>query len=325
MLCDYPIVFVAMEKLAEGQPSFAITFPLNPDSLIESIKTVGIINPPVVRQKSNTDGFDIILGLRRITAFKALGHATIPCRVIPEKDLSDLDSIMLNLHDNLTMRILNPIEKGMALALLLRHVSRQDILADYMQLLGLPRHEPALNLHLSIANELSEDIKLGIAAERISMQAASEMLSMDPDTRETVYHLITYLRLNVNYQIQFIELLIDISKRDSITIPELTRNRDLSSLINDSDLSRPQKTRKVMEFLRDIRNPRLAQAEKVFRKALSSINLTDGDTIVAPSFYESPYRELRLRFRTRKELKEKLQKISDMEGIDDLIEPWKKR
>ncbi len=318
----YPVVTLGLDRIGEGYP-FAMTFPLASESVKESINKVGLINPPIVREKAIEKRFEVISGARRIIALKALGFTETPCRIIPEGDTSDLDAVLLNLFDNLTTRSFNPVEKGMVLALLTSQISREEILKFFMPLLGLPRHEPSLDLHLIIAKELNEEIKIAVALGRMSLQAISELICLLQEDQANVYKTIHYIMLNNNYQIQFIDLLKDISIITETSISRLLLREDISDIINDKNLSNPKKAKKLMDYLRDLRNPTLAMAEKAFKETLRSIGLPEGDIIVAPQFFESPYYELRVRFRDMDQLGKKLDSIKSLKSIDRLLEPWK--
>jgi len=318
----YPLVTLALDRICEVYP-FTMSFPLHSEPVKKSICKVGLINPPIVRKKAIEKEFETISGARRITALRALGYTEVACRLVPEDGISDLEVVLLNLFDNITTREFNPVEKGMALALLTSQMTREEVLVSYMPVLGLPKHEPSLDLHMMIAKELSGDIKIAIALGRMPLQVASELIYLPQCDQESVFKTIDYLMLNNNYQIQFIDLLKDMSFIAGSSITEFLLRANLTEIINDKNLSNPRKARKLMDHLRNLRNPTLAMAEKAFKESLASIALPEGDTIIAPQYFESPYYELRVRFKDREELNKKLDSIASLEGINRLLEPWK--
>lgn len=77
--------------------------------LSQSIKEKGIIQPIVVRRKG--DGYEIVAGARRYMAAKSLGLKELPTIV---KDLSDQETFMIAIIENLQRKDLNPVEEAEA-------------------------------------------------------------------------------------------------------------------------------------------------------------------------------------------------------------------
>ena len=79
------------------------------DSLAQSIKENGIIQPIIVRKSNN--GFTIVAGERRFRAAKQLGLKEVPILV---KDISDLQVLEISLVENVQREDLNAIEEAIA-------------------------------------------------------------------------------------------------------------------------------------------------------------------------------------------------------------------
>jgi ParB family chromosome partitioning protein len=77
--------------------------------LVASIKENGILQPIVVRQKS--DGYELVVGERRLRAAKEAGLTTIPTLV---KDISEPEMLELALVENIQRTDLNPIDEALA-------------------------------------------------------------------------------------------------------------------------------------------------------------------------------------------------------------------
>ena len=75
--------------------------------LVESIRSVGILQPLVVRKVGET--YELIAGERRFRAAEMLGLGTVP---IVERATNDDEMLTLALVENLQREDLNPIEKG---------------------------------------------------------------------------------------------------------------------------------------------------------------------------------------------------------------------
>jgi len=79
-------------------------------SLAESIRSQGLLQPILVRQKG--DEFEIVSGERRFRAMQTLGRETIPC--IVRQKLSDREMHEVALVENIQREDLNEMEKAEA-------------------------------------------------------------------------------------------------------------------------------------------------------------------------------------------------------------------
>lgn len=77
------------------------------EELAESIKKNGLLQPILVRKVD--DKYEIVAGERRWQACKQIGMETIPVRI---REVSDDDTIMLALVENIQRTDLNPIEEA---------------------------------------------------------------------------------------------------------------------------------------------------------------------------------------------------------------------
>src|SRR4051794_34914176 len=77
------------------------------NSLSESVKNHGILQPLVVRQVGDT--FQLVAGERRLRAAHAAGLASVPVRVV---DFNDQQVLEAALAENIQRQDLNPIEKA---------------------------------------------------------------------------------------------------------------------------------------------------------------------------------------------------------------------
>jgi ParB family chromosome partitioning protein len=115
------------------------------ESLAESIKTHGVVQPLLVRRRG--DGFELIAGERRWRAAKLAGLTRVPVLV---KDVADDNLLEIALIENIQREDLNPIEEAQAYKRLIETVGlTQEALAtrvgrdrsyitNYLRLLKLP-------------------------------------------------------------------------------------------------------------------------------------------------------------------------------------------
>lgn len=101
--------------------------PASVADIMESIKTSGLIHPPVVR-RDGQGRYQILAGHRRIAACKALGMETIPCDIV--HDTTDAEAHSITVLENLHRANLTPLQESEALAdLLAAGMTQADIAA----------------------------------------------------------------------------------------------------------------------------------------------------------------------------------------------------
>lgn len=169
------------------------------NELIASIKEIGILQPPVVRQTS-PGKYELIMGERRFRAAKAAGLKSIPViiRQTPDNELLR-EALIENIHRSQ----LNPLEEGAAYAQLLNDFNctheelatklgrSRPLISNTMRLLNLPPavqrkvaagvisagHARAL-LGLTDESEI-EKLANRIVAEGLSVRATEEAVAIN--------------------------------------------------------------------------------------------------------------------------------------------------
>ncbi|AFS79909.1 parB-like partition protein [Gottschalkia acidurici 9a] len=161
------------------------------DSLSDSIKNHGVIQPIIVRQKEN--GYEIIAGERRWRAARVSGLTKIPSIV---KNIEELEVAQIALVENIQRENLNPIEEGLAFKELIdQHKLTQEKIG---KLLGKSRPYVAntirlLNLESEVIDLLmNEEITsghgraiLGLKDIKKQVMLARLIVEKDLSVRET--------------------------------------------------------------------------------------------------------------------------------------------
>ena len=139
------------------------------NELIASIKEIGILQPPVVRQTS-PGRYELIMGERRFRAAKAAGLKSIPViiRQTPDNELLR-EALIENIHRSQ----LNPLEEGAAYAQLLSDFNcTHDELAT-----KLGRSRPSISNTMRLLN-LPPTVQRKVAAGVISAGHARALLGL---------------------------------------------------------------------------------------------------------------------------------------------------
>jgi ParB family chromosome partitioning protein len=143
------------------------------NELIASIKSIGILQPPVVRKVAENK-YELIMGERRFRAAKAAGLTSIPViiRQTPDNELLR-EALIENIHRS----NLNPLEEGAAYSQLLTDFGcTHDELA-----LKLGRSRPLISNTIRLLN-LPDSVQRKVAAGVISAGHARALLGLTDST-----------------------------------------------------------------------------------------------------------------------------------------------
>ena len=101
-------------EIADGLGPYTMSYGFNLDLLCESIRKVGLINPPLLAR--NQEGsFDVVSGYRRILALKALGKRKVFCLDVTVVLPSTLKRFLAAFYEKLATRKFNDTEKAFIL------------------------------------------------------------------------------------------------------------------------------------------------------------------------------------------------------------------
>lgn len=315
----YTPIFIDLHEIKEKPGPYTMSFGFDLKPLIRAIENFDLINIPFVI-RNQEDGMDVVTGYRRLMALKSLQWDKAPCIDLSDSGLSPLELLLFNLYDNLPTRRFNDVEKGMILKRLLTYLPKKEVCERYGRLFGITRHED-VDMFVKI-EELDKKIKDAIAKGRLSLKTTGAILEMKGGLQPTLFMWILILRLNFNQQNQFIEYISDISNIDNKSIPEILAEEQFVKILEDRRSNNPQKARKLLDLLRTRRNPLLTRSEKTFKRNIAGLDLPVGVSIKHPPFFETPDYRLEILFRNGRELKEKIDSLSQIEGLETVGDPW---
>lgn len=157
------------------------------NELAESIKSVGLIQPVIVRQKEKD--FYIVAGERRLRASRAAGLKKIRAIII---EPSEEENLSIALIENLQRKDLDPIEEAKAYKLLISRFKLKQ--QDIAKRVGKDRATIANSLRLL---NLDGEIQKGLSEGRISVGHAKVLLSVPPQKQRALYKEIINAALSV--------------------------------------------------------------------------------------------------------------------------------
>jgi ParB family chromosome partitioning protein len=174
------------------------------DELCQTIKTLGVIQPIVVRQRNGK--YEIIAGERRWRAVKKLGNDTIPAIV---KDFNDSQAASIALIENLQREGLTSIEEAVAYQNLIdlhqltqeslaqRLGKSQSTIANKIRLLQLPDVVKTALMERKITERHARAL-LSLDTEELQLKVLNEIISKDLNVKQSEARIAFYKQLSQN-------------------------------------------------------------------------------------------------------------------------------
>jgi len=302
---------------------FSFSYGFKLDHIIRSIKKIGLINNPILKKEENR--FIIVTGYKRLLALKTLGWNRVGCNII-EQDASFLECLLISLYDNITTRNLNHVEKAIVLSRLSEYLSFDQIMQEYMPLLGLPKYRPVLDMYIWIDRELEDETKMLIAQEKLSIKSVRLFFEWQiPEEDFKMYtYILSNLKLSFNQQRQLIEYSYDICREKNISLNQFLKDSGIKDIIESITLNIHDKTKRIIDIIKQKRFPNLYKAERKFHESIKKMRLPEGVSINAPIFFEAPHYKMIISFRDGKELRNKIAKLIRIEGLEEIRDPWQR-
>ena len=292
---------IKLKDIDINDTGFKITTRSSIEDLLPSIIDHGIINPPIIAKKTQ-GAYLIVSGFRRIADCIHLDINEIDARIIETDETPPLDIIKIAICDNTMQRQLNLVEESNALNLLSECIDDETELARISDSLGLPGNVSAIR-KIRRLSSLPEEVQKAVAGGRISLVIAMELGTIEKEAAIYSARLFETLKIGLNKQREVLCNLMDIAKREDITIMDIFSDSIFKGLIDDAGGDTANKRHAVRNYLRVRRLPEISKAEKTFKNRLSELKLKNSIKLLPPKSFEGEQFELIFRFKDLTDLK----------------------
>ncbi|MEW6614025.1 MAG: ParB/RepB/Spo0J family partition protein [Thermodesulfobacteriota bacterium] len=162
------------------------------DELAESIEKYGLLQPIVVFQEG--DRYNLIIGQRRVQAFKKLKKKEIPAVILPEKPDEEHLKI-LSLSENIHRVELNRADIVEVISYLYEKYNKSA--KKVAQILG--KSAPYIYEHLKIQNA-PEEVKQMLSRKEISKEDVKRVMEIAADDKATMIELAREMKKLTPYE-----------------------------------------------------------------------------------------------------------------------------
>ena len=304
-----PIQMIPLQQIDLFDETFSVNFMPDLQRLRSSIEEIGLIQPVLLREKG--DRYQIVCGFRRISVMKELGESEIESKVFEEKVMDEFQLFSLSLHENLTTRGFNTVEKAMAMNKLIHRfqIDPAAVIKTFLPLFSLEPNEKILKTYLSLA-QMEDEIKTYVLKEEVSRSNIRRLSALTPDDRMAILSLISSLKLGENRLRELLTLLEEISRRNQWSAKEIIRKSEIQTILSQKELTPSQKTERIKRVLMDLRYPKLNQMEGEFEKKRRDLNLPSNISLHHQPFFEGKGLKIEFQFETAEEYRSTVSSLS---------------
>jgi ParB family chromosome partitioning protein len=312
---------IPLQQIDLSDDTFSVNYLPDLQKLRSSIEEMGLITPVLLRKKSR--GHQIICGFRRISLMKELGKSEIESKVCEEKEMDEFQFFSLSLHENLTTRGFNAVEKAIALDKLVHRfqIEPAAVIKTFLLFFSLEPNEKILNTYLSLA-QMEDGIKTYVLKEEVSRSNIRRLSTLTPDNRMAVLSLISSLKLGENRLKETLTLLEEISRRNQCQGKDIVQRPEIQAILSQKELTPSQKTERTKKVLTDLRYPKLNQLEQAFEKKRRDLNLPSNLSLHHPPFFEGKRLKIEFEFETTEEYRgiiSRLTRLVDNKDFHELM------
>lgn len=289
---------VKLSEIDDQDISCRITTETDDVPLKESIKLLGVLNPPILFK--NTSKYAIVSGFRRIRASRELGLKKLEARVLNPKT-SKLEAARLAVADNALQRPLNLVEKSRAVGMLSAVIEDETILIEELGALGIPEG-PAMIRKLKNIGNFSADLQKALLSGTVSLPTALELNGMNPEASGVFIKIFSQIKLSLGKQREIITLTMEIAHRENITVRAVFEENRLREILNHPNFDQSQKVQNIRYYLKKRRFPTLSATEKAFEQLIKELKLGSKVKLIPPNHFEGSTYTLTFNFRKLSEL-----------------------
>jgi ParB/RepB/Spo0J family partition protein len=302
--------------LTEGPGAGRFSFSFEPDigGLARSIKEIGLVNPPILRDTGG--GFEVVCGFKRVLACISLGSGEIDARAYGKDEIADAQCLWFSLIDNAQPGRLSPVEYAIALKKFSEHGYDSDKLAkEVAPSLGLPSSKRYIENCLQLL-ALDKEILRALHDGSFGVEQAFCVQEMKPESRLAIFRVLCASKANLNETRELAGVIPDVAAMKRMTVTEFIEE-EIASLVDDDSLPPRKKLQQLREYLVRARYPRLTGAESAFEAVIERMNLGKEFHISAPKHFEGSEISMTIHAKSANHFKGVLMKLSSVEVEKD--------
>jgi ParB-like chromosome segregation protein Spo0J len=316
MIVSVPLQEIPLSVLDLEDRTFVFSPPGDLTCLEDSLKEVGLLNPPWVRALKG-DRFQVVSGFKRLLAAAQLGWEQVAVRVLPV-ETPEAHCLLVHLHDNAFSRAFGPLEQALLASRLLVHYDRQTLVQKFLPCLGQAPSFAILDRLLALAS-LEEPLKQLAARGRLALPAAALLAAWDPADRQALAPYLEKLPLSQSKQEELLQGLELLARREGVRPGAILSRGDFARYLQEDGGTPQARAAKMRLLLQRLVSPRFSAALEAFQAGLQRLGLQHHPRLrlQPPPALEGPDFHLEIRFQDAAELQKLLDELTRLAREED--------
>jgi ParB-like chromosome segregation protein Spo0J len=296
---------------------FKIAEPVLTDSFKESVRDVGILQPPAVVRRGRK--WVLVSGWKRILACRELGVMSVPVCVLDAP--GDIQAFLWAVGENCAVRELSVLENAKVLARMRKFgLSAVEILEKIMPRLGIPRRKTCLELYLAI-DLLGPEAKLLIIDKNLPLAIVQRLTAFSKKDLEALLPLLR--PLGQNKQREFLEDLGDIARQRRATPRKILGCPEIAAIVSNDRWPAVQKSERVRVVVKRMKHPRLTAWEAEFGTALKKLGWPKDIALEPSPFFEDDRMTATFSFKDTEEFRRRVGSLYNLAADDRIRILWR--
>ncbi len=272
-------------------------------SLQDSIKKIGIINAPILREKGGK--YQIVTGWKRLFSCRELGYAQALCSVYESGKIRDEECILIIYQDN--RYGISELELSELITMFknLCSLNDKELINNVLPQFEIPPSRKHLDKYIGLAS-LDKAIKKAFFEDKITIEQAQMLSELTPENRLPVLtNVLLRYKLNNNESRQVINNIEVIALRDLKSVEEVVYNAE------NTTVEEKRGTNELRGQLKRMRYPALSKVEEKYRKEVDNLNLPKEVNLLVNQFFEGNDIEFRMKVKSTQEFSRILSSLED--------------
>jgi ParB family transcriptional regulator, chromosome partitioning protein len=294
--------------LTDQRYKISFTHDCDIKSLAQSIKEAGLICPPIVRQSD--DKYIIVSGFNRIKACINNHYETIAVHKI-NSEASEYRCFVQAITALAFKRQLSQAELIISIKYLDKFLDKKQIADKSAAILNVELNVRYIKDLLDIA-ALPEPVLDLIHQGNISFKTAKKMLSFQKESIKSFFKIFDKIKASNNKQLEIMQYIVEISKRDCIELKNFLKNQDIESIILNKNKEPVLKTKLLRDYLYEQRFPNLSKVRKKVKKKINNLKFGNKIRLSAPENFESQNYSISFTAKNYKEFKTNVKTLNNV-------------
>jgi ParB family chromosome partitioning protein len=289
-----------------GDARFSFSFEPSIEGLANSIKSIGLVRPPILRNDENR--LEIVCGLRRVLACKSLGWNDIEALVCEADEFPDERCLRLSLLDNDAPGRLSPIERAIALKKFHgQGYDAEKLAREIAPLIDVPASRKYVEECLELLS-MDDEVLRSVHDGSLGIDQALGLLKLEASDRLPAFQVLLSCRANLNETRELLSMIPDVAAMKNLPVPEFI-DSELGPILNDDSLQPRKRLERLRDILRQVRYPRLTEAAAAFADTAKDMRLGERCRIAAPKNFEGDELTITIKARDADQVAETVEKL----------------